>query len=147
MIHDGRSGQSQPFGVPCHQKLHGVLRLRRYAPPRRMTAFSHILIAMPTEPRFIRLHSDDNVLTVATPIAAEQIYCVGDWCLSAVKPIGVGFKIAASPIPAGAKVIKYGAIIGTATCDIAPGEVVHTHNLTSDYLPTYLRGESEVHIK
>jgi hypothetical protein len=51
--------------------------------------------------------------------------------------------VAARPIPAGAKVIKYGAVIGSATRDIAPGEVVHTHNLRSDYLPTFLRGESE----
>lgn len=99
---------------------------------------------MPAEPRFIRLHRDDNVLTVATPIAAEQTYHVGDWSLIAANPIAVGFKIAASQIPAGSKVIKYGVVIGSATCDIPIGEVVHTHNLTSDYLPTYLRGESEV---
>jgi len=99
---------------------------------------------MPAEPRLIRLHPDDNVLTVATPIAAEQAYHVGDWSLAATNPIAVGFKIAAGQIPAGAKIIKYGAIIGTATRDIAPGEVVHTHNLASDYLPTFLRGEGEV---
>jgi hypothetical protein len=37
-------------------------------------------------------------------------------------------------------VIKYGAPIGSATRDIAPGEYVHTHNLKSDYLPTLARG-------
>ena len=95
------------------------------------------------EPRFIRLHPEDNVLTVATPIAAEQAYQVGDWSLTALNPIPVGFKIAACQIPAGSKIVKYGANIGTATCDIAPGEVVHTHNLKSDYLPTHLRGETE----
>jgi SAF domain len=94
-------------------------------------------------PRFIRIHRDDNVLTVAAPIAAGQTYPVGDTSVVAGEPIAVGFKIAAQAIPAGAKVIKYGAVIGSATCDIAAGEVVHTHNLKSDYLPTYLRGESE----
>ena len=34
-------------------------------------------------------------------------------------------------------VLKYGAVIGTATSDIGRGEHVHTHNLESDYLPTY----------
>ena len=33
--------------------------------------------------------------------------------------------------------LKYGAVIGTATADIGRGEHVHTHNLESDYLPTY----------
>ena len=98
---------------------------------------------MPAEPRFIRLHPDDNVLTVASPIAPEQVYCIGDWCMAAARPIAVGFKVAARPIPAGSKIIKYGAVIGTTTCDIATGEVVHTHNLASDYLPTHARGENE----
>ena len=39
-------------------------------------------------------------------------------------------------IAAGARIVKYGAPIGRATRDIAPGEYVHTHNMTSDYLPT-----------
>jgi len=30
-----------------------------------------------------------------------------------------------------------GSYIGTATADIGRGEHVHTHNLESDYLPTY----------
>ena len=30
-----------------------------------------------------------------------------------------------------------GAIIGTASAPIARGEHIHTHNLESDYLPTY----------
>jgi hypothetical protein len=95
------------------------------------------------EPRFIRLHPDDNVLTVAAPIAAGQEYAAGDVSVVADEAIAVGFKIAARAISAGAKVIKYGAVIGSATRDIAPGEVVHMHNLKSDYLRTYRRGESE----
>jgi hypothetical protein len=96
-----------------------------------------------TVPRFVRLHADDNVLTVAAPIEAGKAYSVGESTVVAGKLIPVGFKIAACPIPKGSKVIKYGVIIGSATCDIAAGEVVHMHNLKSDYLPTYLRGEDE----
>ena len=51
--------------------------------------------------------------------------------------IPVGFKVARRGICAGEKIIKWGAPIGSATCDIAAGEVVHIHNMKSDYLPTY----------
>lgn len=40
-----------------------------------------------------------------------------------------GHKLAACPIAAGEKVIKYGHSIGVATQDIAAGEWVHSHNL------------------
>jgi hypothetical protein len=49
----------------------------------------------------------------------------------------MGHKVALVPIAAGEKVCKYGAPIGSATRQIRPGEHVHTHNLASDYLPTY----------
>jgi altronate dehydratase small subunit len=51
--------------------------------------------------------------------------------------IPVGFKVARCPIFAGDKIIKWGASIGSATCDIAAGQVVHLDNMKSDYLPTY----------
>jgi hypothetical protein len=53
------------------------------------------------------------------------------------KAVGVGHKLARRPIARGEKVLKYGAIIGTASAPIARGEHIHTHNLDSDYLPTY----------
>ena len=53
---------------------------------------------------------------------------------------GDGHVTAAGHIPfalralrAGDPVIKYGARIGTATQDIAPGEHVHLHNMRSDF--------------
>ena len=33
--------------------------------------------------------------------------------------------------------LRYGAIIGTVTADVASGAMLHTHNLVSDYIPTY----------
>jgi hypothetical protein len=47
-----------------------------------------------------------------------------------------GFKMAVRPIAAGEKVMKYGVPIGSATAPIAPGELVHLHNLASDYIAT-----------
>jgi hypothetical protein len=40
-----------------------------------------------------------------------------------------GHKIARAAIARGAAVVKYGQIIGYATCDIAAGDHVHSHNL------------------
>ena len=40
-------------------------------------------------------------------------------------------KVARTPIPKGENVVKYGEYIGVATCDIAAGEHVHTHNCVS----------------
>ena len=43
-----------------------------------------------------------------------------------------GHKYARRPIAAGENVIKYGMPIGHATCDIAPGEHVHVHNVKTN---------------
>lgn len=75
----------------------------------------------------LRLHPDDNVLTVIAHHATN----------GATLPIG--HKVAARLITAGEEIIKYGVPIGSATRDIAAGEHVHTHNVQSDYIPTYLR--------
>lgn len=60
-------------------------------------------------------------------------------CLTAQGDIPAGHKVALADIPAGAPVIKYGQIIGRATCDIPAGAWVHTHNLRShlDENPVY----------
>lgn len=41
----------------------------------------------------------------------------------------IGHKVALVPMRKGEAVIKFGAVIGHATTDIAPGEHVHLHNL------------------
>ena len=43
-----------------------------------------------------------------------------------------GHKFALKHIRTGEKVIKYGEVIGRATKDIAPGEHVHSHNMTTN---------------
>lgn len=84
-----------------------------------------------SDPRYLQLHPDDNVLTV---IAADA-------------GVPLGHKIAAQEIAEGEKIIKYGAPIGSATRPIAKGEHVHTHNVKSDYIPTFRRGEGEHYAK
>ena len=60
-------------------------------------------------------------------------------CLTAEGNIPAGHKYALADIKQGEFVIKYGEIIGRATCDIAKGDWVHTHNVKShlDEEPSY----------
>ena len=96
-----------------------------------------------TDARLLRLHADDNVLTVIAPLAAGERVVIGGAAFTISAALPIGHKIAARAIMAGAKVLKYGAPIGSATRAIATGEHVHTHNLQSDYLPTFSRGAFE----
>lgn len=57
--------------------------------------------------------------------------------------VPTGHKLARRAIAPGEKVLKYGAPIGSARTAIAAGEYVHTHNLRSDYIPTYDRTGQE----
>jgi len=93
-----------------------------------MACYSTRLLPV-SDPRFLRLHPDDNVLTV----------------IVTAHTVPLGHKVAARAIAAGEKIIKYGAPIGSATRAIASGEHVHTHNVKSDYIPTFQRGEGPRH--
>ena len=74
-----------------------------------------------SDPRLLLLSPADNVLIARV----------------ALEGIPVGFKIARRAISAGEKIIKWGAPIGSATCDIVAGARVHLDNMKSDYLTTY----------
>ena len=90
-----------------------------------------------TAPRLLRLSPQDNVAVAAVTIEpGEQVTLAGQ-TITVTKRIPVGHKLAVVAIAEGEKVIKYGAPIGSATRDVAPGGYVHTHNMKSDYLPTY----------
>ncbi len=58
------------------------------------------------------------------------------------EPVPLGHKVALTAIRRGEKVIEYGEVIGQATADIAPGEHVHVHNLTSVRWPKSQATES-----
>ncbi len=89
--------------------------------------------------RLLRLHPADNVLTVIAALQAGDELRLGEVLIPAAASLAIGHKVAARSIASGEKIIKYGAPIGSATQAIAAGEHVHTHNVKSDYLPTYLR--------
>ena len=94
-----------------------------------------------TDGRLLRLHPLDNVLTLIRRVEAGEELLIEDAKIRVASTILLGHKVAARAIAAGEKIVKYGAPIGSARCDIARGEHVHTHNLQSDYLPTWLRDD------
>ncbi len=94
------------------------------------------------DPRLLVLDPEDNVLTATASLAAGESVLVSDEPVRLSTAIPLGHKLAARNITAGEKIVKYGAPIGSATCEIPRGHHVHTHNVKSDYLPTYQRGET-----
>ena len=53
------------------------------------------------------------------------------------EPVALGHKVALTDLAEGAAVVRAGMPIGSTTRAVAAGAWVHTHNLRSDYLPTY----------
>lgn len=90
--------------------------------------------------RLLKLAPGDNICAARSVIAAGETICIDGREVTVRAEVPTGHKIAVRPIAAGEKVLKYGAPIGSATQPIAPGDYVHTHNLKSDYLPTFARG-------
>lgn len=88
----------------------------------------------------ILLAPRDNVAVAVTSLRQGDTISVAGQSITLIQPVSMGAKIAVTPLRAGDTVHKYAAPIGTATQNIAVGEHVHTHNLKSDYLPTYTRG-------
>ncbi len=57
----------------------------------------------------------------------------------------LGHKLARRVIEADARVLKYGAPIGSMKSACPRGEHVHLHNLKSDYIPSTTREGSDGH--
>ena len=91
-------------------------------------------VTAPTScPDVLRLADTDNIVTAVRNLSSGyQVQGIILQC-----DVAVGHKIAAVAIAKGEKIIKWGCPIGSATRDIAAGEHVHTHNLKSDYIPTF----------
>jgi len=85
----------------------------------------------------VHLSPADNVAAARRTLEAGETVCCNGVSMVVERRTPVGHKLAVRPIEPGQKVLKYGAPIGLATCRILPGQYVHTHNLKSDYLPTY----------
>lgn len=81
----------------------------------------------------LMLRESDNVGVVRVPLSAGEIIELGGRRIEVRESIMPGHKIALQSITNGSPVIKYGEFIAKATCDIAEGEWVHTHNAVPDF--------------
>ncbi|ABE33034.1 SAF domain protein [Paraburkholderia xenovorans LB400] len=90
-----------------------------------------------TDPRLILLSPADNCLIAAARLeGGTQVEIEGER-VTLAKTIELGHKVARRELAKDDKVLRYGAVIGHVTEAVARGAHLHTHNLESDYLPTY----------
>jgi altronate dehydratase small subunit len=100
-----------------------------------------------TDGRLLFLNPKDNVCTAITPIAGGTTLRINGHTVLIKQNIPLGFKIAGCNIATNEAIMKYGVSIGSATRDIALGELVHLHNMKSDYLPTYTLEKEDSHAR
>jgi altronate dehydratase small subunit len=100
-----------------------------------------------TDPRVLILGPDDNVAIAKSDLeAGTSLIVMGNPVTLKARAL-VGHKFAFKPVRKGETIVKYGAPIGIATTDIAPGDSMHIHNITSDYIPTYTLDEGHEFFK
>ncbi len=100
-----------------------------------------------TDPRVLVLAPGDNVAIAKSDIAAGTTLQVMGITVTVKAAMEVGHKFAFMKVAKGGVVTKYGAPIGVATQDIVPGDAMHIHNITSDYIPTYTLDEGHQFFK
>jgi len=79
----------------------------------------------------VHLRPRDNICVAAQTLAGGEEIQVAGSTIELSGEIRMGHKIAVRKIAKGEGVYKFGQFIGYATCDIAPGDWVHAHNLTA----------------
>ena len=87
--------------------------------------------------RLLLLSEQDNVVVALVNLQRGEIVRIDGDEVTLRADTPLGFKIARYGLAVGDKVLKYGAHIGSVTVAIVRGEVVHVHNMKSDYLPTH----------
>jgi hypothetical protein len=96
-------------------------------------------------PPLLLLHPDDNILVARRDIAAGESVDIDGEALVIPAPVELGHKLARRALAADARVLKYGAPIGSMKTAVARGEHVHMHNLKSDYIPSFTREGRDEH--
>jgi (2R)-sulfolactate sulfo-lyase subunit alpha len=96
-------------------------------------------------PPLLLLHPDDNIVVARRDIAAGERVELDGEAFVIPAPIELGHKLARRAIAADARVLKYGAPIGSMRAAVARGEHVHMHNLRSDYIPSTTREGTDGH--
>ena len=90
-----------------------------------------------TDPRLILLSPEDNCLIAAARLdAGTQLEIEGE-SVPLTQTTELGHKVARRELAKNEKVLRYSAENGHVTEAVPRGAHLHTHNLESDYLPTY----------
>jgi hypothetical protein len=88
---------------------------------------------------------EDNCLIARTALASGDVVAIDGLPITLAQDIQIGHKVARRALAVGDKVLRYGALIGSITAPVAIGEHIHTHNLASDYIPTFTLGQDGHH--
>lgn len=79
--------------------------------------------------RFIKVHPEDSVAVALADLKTGEVFEIGGQKIPLAMDIASGHKFSLKPIAKDAPIIKYGAPIGAATCDIEIGSHVHASNI------------------
>jgi len=88
--------------------------------------------------RALIIHGDDNVANLIGPgTKGDPVECIVEGkqevtTISLLDDIPSNHKFAPVDIKAGSPIVKYGLVIGKASCDIRKGQHVHVHNIESN---------------
>ena len=80
----------------------------------------------------IVIHPDDNVAVAKATIGKGTFLSSNGTRLLVTQTVQPGHKIALRGIASGETVLRYGEVIGLATCPIPEGSTVHNHNMVPD---------------
>jgi len=88
-----------------------------------------------TAVNIVVLAAADNVGIALRDIETnEAARSAGGSSIAAREAIPLGHKIALADIKSGQAIVRFGVPVGIATQAIAPGQLVHIHNVRSRYL-------------
>ncbi len=103
-------------------------------------------MSLASQPSSLLLMSpEDNCLIARTALARGEVVAIDGLPVTLVQNIQIGHKVARRALAVGDKVLRYAALIGSITAPVAIGEHIHTHNLASDYIPTFTLGQDGHH--
>ena len=80
----------------------------------------------------ILVHPDDNVAVAKATIGQGTLLSSNGTRVMVTQTVQPGHKIALRGIASGETVLRYGEVIGLATCPIPQGGTVHNHNMVPD---------------
>jgi altronate hydrolase len=97
--------------------------------------------------KILNINDKDNVVVALTELRKDEHFFIGSAEIIIHEDIRAGHKLAIMDIEFGAKVIKFGQIIGIATEKILKGSLVHSHNLKTSLTDKEKYTYSPIHVE